>query len=91
MKTRLAIVAATGDVEGPWLRARGNETGVRIQSLGDGERIIMFVCVKGDIRRASAFECDGTFDLPTEWDKIRFDKLALEGLCCPTQVELLVA
>jgi hypothetical protein len=90
MKTRLALVAAKVSMEGPWLRARGNETGVRIQFLGEGERIVMFVCEQGVIRRATAFEQNGTFDLPPVWDSIRFDKIAGES-ANPTQVELLVA
>lgn len=88
MKTRLALVACYDDVEGPWLRARGNETGIRVLGLGIGERIFMDIEANGSFKEPVLLPSEGTFSLPKNWDKVRFRK---EGVGLkPTQVELLV-
>lgn len=88
MKTRLALVASYDSIEGPWLRARGNETGVRVLGLGQGERIFMDIEANGSTKESVLLASEGTFSLPKAWNKVRFRK---EGVGLkPTQVELLV-
>lgn len=91
MKTRLALVACLGPADGPWVRSRGNETGVRVQGLAKGERIISKLVADGSTTIA-VLDRNDTWPLPDTWDKIMFEKQ------CPgdcglghTQVELLVA
>lgn len=87
MFTRLALVACFGPHEGPWLRARGNETGVRITCLGDGEHIIM----RHQNGTAEVIEQmlsgEGVFPLPSGFRRISFCKV---GGTKPTTVELVV-
>lgn len=89
MRTRLALVACRGATKGPWLRARGNETGVRIQALGQGERIVLVEERSGDLNRTE-FNTAGTFPLNKGWNRLRFDKQVNGGICEPTQVELII-
>ena len=91
MKSRLALVAFREAGEGPWIRSRGNETGIRVQYLGQGERI-MAVIVAGDSSESrQVLDREGTFALPADWSKIKFIKHC-EGVGSRnTQVDLLVA
>lgn len=90
MKTRLALVACKDSTQGPWIRPRGNETGVRVQYLGEGERIIMIYEQHGT-QFHEHLDDEGTFDLPPDWSKIRFDKVCVREGFQYTQVDLLVA
>jgi hypothetical protein len=91
-RTRLALCACTGPAEGPWLRSRGNETGVRVQGLKAGERIISRLDIAGVIQPTVILDRDGTWPLPESWNRISFAKECLgETEMGPTQVELLVA
>lgn len=87
MRTRLALVACKASHQGPWLRARGNETGVRVMKLGKGERVMM-VAEQGSVQTMTEFSTEGTFPLP-KFSRVRFDKLAGEE-CMPTFVEIVV-
>lgn len=91
MKTRLALVAFKDAGAGPWVRSRGNETGIRVQGLSEGERVISFVEIAGVIQPWLAFERNDTFSLPDRWTKIMFEKRCDSDGCGNTQVELLVA
>lgn len=87
MKTRLALVACMGPHDGPWMRARGNETGVRVMFLGEGERIFADMEVAGLPKDPVLLDAEGTFPIPA-FDRIRFRK---EGVCTRhTTVELVV-
>jgi hypothetical protein len=74
MKTRLALVAFEGPATGPWVRTRGNETGVQISVLGEGECVFMDWEANGSPKEPVLFFHEGTFDLPEGWDKVRFRK-----------------
>lgn len=71
------------------MRSRGNERGVRVHGLGDGERIIPVSETLGANQQSAAIDQDGTYPLPEKWDRIRFIKMC-EGEGSPTQVDLLV-
>lgn len=71
---RLALVACEGPATGPWVRTRGNETGVQITQLGEGERIVMDQEANGSPKEPVLFEAEGTFPLSAGWDKLRFRK-----------------
>lgn len=88
MKSRLALVACDGPAEGPWLRCRGNETGVRVSNLEEGGRIVMKQEISGVLQQPEVFDSNGTFILASGWDKIGFNKQP-GNVCLPTQVELL--
>lgn len=91
MKSRLALVAFRGAGAGPWVRSRGNETGIRVQGLADGERVISFIEMEGVIQLHSFMERNDTYPLPDRWSKIMFEKRCDSEGCGNTQVELLVA
>lgn len=90
MKTRLALVAAQGCVLGPWMRARGNETGIRIKGLQSGSCIISHVEVMGVKQPPIVLYQDGTWPLPDKWTKIQFAKNCPDEDESRTHVELLV-
>lgn len=91
MKTRLALVAFREAGAGPWVRSRGNETGIRVQGLADGERVIAFIEMEGVIQLHSFMERNDTYLLPAKWTRIMFEKRCDNEGCGHTQVELLVA
>lgn len=73
------------------MRSRGNEQAVRVRGLGQGERIISRLDVRGDITTA-ILDRDGTFPLPEVWDRISFCKDSPTGAdMSTTHVDLLVA
>lgn len=74
---RLALVACEGPATGPWVRARGNETGVMISQLGEGERIAMDQEANGSPKEPVLFDSEGTFPLQAGWDKVRFRKIGI--------------
>ena len=90
MKTRLALVAARGQCEGPWMRARGNERQVRIRSLGEGERIVVDLERKCIPMQPMLLDNDGTFDLPVGWDRLRIMKQCPDDVGPITHVDLMV-
>lgn len=87
MFTRLAMVACYGPHEGPWLRARGNETGIRVTCLGEGEYVIVRHQNGTDEVQELTLDREGVFPLPAGFRRISFKKL---GGVKPTSVELLV-
>lgn len=87
MIPRLALVGCKGPTEGPWTRARGYETGVRVTGLGEGERIKMILDFGGH-STIQELELDGTYPLPKRWVRARFHKLTDKD-CHPTNVELI--
>lgn len=91
MKIRLALVAAKGTVEGPWLRSRGNETGIRVRGLAEGSRICVLIEVDGVIQPSTILDSDGTWPLPDSWTRIQFSKQCDIEDGSRTHVDLLVA
>lgn len=74
MKTRLALAACSVECDGSWSVARGNETGVRITHLMQGEQIRFDVEV-GDLRDSIIFDQPGLFSLPWKhFDKYKVAK-----------------
>lgn len=91
MKTRLALVAARGACEGPWIRARGNEKSVRVRGLKAGERIVSRLDIAGVIQPSVILTEDGTWPLPERFDRISFCKECKdEADLGTTHVDLLV-
>ena len=90
MKTRLALVAAKGHCEGPWMRSRGNEIGIRVRSLGEGESIVVDLEYRGIPMQPMLLYHDDTFDLPKGWDRLRILKRCLEDDGPRTHVDLMV-
>jgi hypothetical protein len=92
MKTRLALVACLGPADGPWIRSRGNEKGVRVQGLADGERIISRLVLADGSTTVAELGRNDTWPLPDNWTKIMFEKQCKDDCGVGhTQVELLVA
>lgn len=87
MNTRLAMVACFGPHEGPWLRSRGTETGVRITCLGEGEYIVARLQNGDPSIKEHWFDSNGVFPLPSKFSRISFKKM---GGVMPTSVELLI-
>jgi hypothetical protein len=87
MPTRLAMVACFGPHVGPWLRARGNETGIKVKCLGDGEKVIAVYEDGSDLLKELDISAEGEHPIP-KFTRIRFRK---EGGLKPTSVELTVA
>lgn len=86
MPSRLALVACFGPHEGPWLRARGNETSVKVTCLGEGEIVVMR-SEKESIQTSENFTSNGIFPLPKAISRVSFKKL---GGHSPTTVELVI-
>lgn len=89
MKTRLAMVALQAAGRGPWIRSRGNETGVRVRNLEEGSRIISQLEIAGVIQPPVVLTADGSWPLPGKWDRIHFVKQCVAEGCLPTHVDLL--
>jgi hypothetical protein len=87
MITRLAMVACFGPHEGPWLRARGNETGIRVTCLGEGEMVVARHQNGSAETHETMLTSNGIFPLPPKFSRISFKKL---GGAKPTTVELVV-
>lgn len=82
------MVACYGPHEGPWLRARGNETGIRVTCLGEGEYVIVRHQNGSPEVSETMISTEGVFPLPQGFSRISFKKL---GGVKPTSVELIVA
>lgn len=91
MKTRLAIVACRSANDGVWSIARGNEVGISIDALGEGEHIRFEVMVKSEsMILLTCFE-SGVFDLPhNNFDRYRVAKGINGGPGVSTTVEILL-
>lgn len=87
MRTRLAMVACYGPHEGPWLRARGNEVGIRVKCLGTGEYVVVEHQNGSPEMTSTLLSSEGDFPVPLGFSRIRFRKL---GGVKPTSVELVV-
>lgn len=81
------MVACYGPHQGPWLRARGNETGVKVTCLGEGEYVVMLHQNGGPEVHETMLYNEGIFPLPEQFSRISFKKL---GGSKPTSVELVV-
>lgn len=81
------MVACYGPHEGPWLRSRGNETGIRITCLGQGEHVV--ACYQNGTSEVHelVYENEGIFPFPKAVSRISFKK---HGGISPTSVELIV-
>ena len=87
MKTRLVLVTCYNDFEGPWVRARGDETGIRVLDLASGERIIVDKETEGSIESV-LLSSGGTFPLAKGWNRLRIRKEGSQN--SPTRVDLIV-
>ena len=87
MRIRLAMVACYGPHDGPWLRARGNEVGIRVRCLGIGEYVSVEYQNESPQLTSILLSNEGDFPIPTPFKRIRFRKL---GGAKPTSVEILV-
>ena len=91
MRTKLAMVACKEAAKGPWIRSRGDETGVRVSGLGVGELIEMVVEVGKD-QKSFCFDTNGEYPLPEAWTRLRMEKHITDAkTCSATFVDLLVA
>lgn len=81
------MVACFGPHEGPWLRARGNETGIRVTCLGKGEYVVVRHQNGTTEVHETMLDHEGIFPLPERFSRISFKKL---GGSKPTTVELVV-
>lgn len=86
MRTRLAMVACYGPHNGPWLRARGNEVGIRVKCLGPGESVTA-EWQTGSQTNSLKITADGDYPAPERFQRIHFLK---EGGIKPTTVEIMV-
>lgn len=91
MKSRLALVACKHSTQGPWIRPRGNETGIRVMHLGKNEHILAVAEFEDSTQKSQKLDREGVFELPIGWLRIRFDKKCDGEGECHTQVDLLVA
>lgn len=87
---RLAMVACLDAVEGPWTFAKGNESGIEIVHLLEGERIRMDLDYEGALAHLE-FETPGAFPLVVAagFRRYRVCKLSDEGVPkSPTTVKV---
>lgn len=91
MATRVALVACMNAAEGPWTLAKGNETGVKIVHLVDGERVGVEMKI-GDLSDTHFFGLPGTFPLPWKrMERYRVIKQVDDGVRpSPTTVEIVL-
>lgn len=91
MATRVALVACSESTEGPWTLAKGNESGIKIVHLLEGERVSLEVKVDG-IYGVATFDQPGSFPLPwSRFDKYRIVKEVDSGVRgSPTTVEVIL-
>lgn len=89
MKQRLALVAARGYAEGPWMRARGNERQIRVRSLCEGETVMIEMERKSIPMQPMLLSQEGSFDLPAGWERLRVIKHSEADNGC-THVDLMV-
>lgn len=83
------MVACKVSHEGLWTRAKGNEVGIKIVHLVEGERVRLDVMMTGVLHEA-LFDQPGTFPLPwPTFDSYRVCKLIRDGVTpTPTTVEI---
>lgn len=88
-KTRVAMVACKSSYEGLWTRAKGNEIGIRIIHLVEGEHVRLDVMLS-DTQYQLVFDQPGVFPLPWNgFSKYRVCKQVNPGVDpAPTTVEI---
>lgn len=74
MKTRMALVAVLESYDGPWQRARGYETGVVVECLEEGGKVLLESKLDGQFNLPIEFTQSGTFPHFPECDSFRFAK-----------------
>lgn len=91
MATRMALVACIDATEGPWTLAKGNETGIKIVCLGEGERVGLRMEVE-DVSDIAIFDSAGSYPFP--WQGIKRYRVVKEvddGVKgSPTTVEIIL-
>lgn len=89
-KTRLALVACKTASEGQWTLAKGNEVGVIVRHLGEGERVRLDI-ETGTSKDSIYFDSSGSFsllELP-KFVRYRVSKEVRQGdAASPTTVEI---
>jgi len=91
MKTRVALVAAKSSVEGVWCSSKGNESGVRIIHLVQGEHVRVDIAV-GELQDSALFCQPGVYPLPWKrFERYRVAKQVDDGVDpSPTTVEMVL-
>ena len=91
MATRMALVACDTTTEGPWTLAKGNEKGIKIIHMVEGERVSLEVEVDG-VSNIVTFDQPGSFPLQLDiFSRYRVLKQvddAVRG--SPTTVEIIL-
>jgi|ERR1043166_2308727 hypothetical protein len=72
--TRVVLAACRQSAEGPWVRANGHESQLKITGLAKGEHVIL--CTKsGELEESFVFYQGGVFPLPFQlMESYRVDK-----------------
>ena len=91
MATRVALVACSESTEGPWTLAKGNESGIKIIHLVEGEHVELHMEI-GEVKDHSVFLSPGVFPLPwRRMDRYRVCKHVKDGVSpSPTTVEIVL-
>jgi hypothetical protein len=91
MATRVALVACSETTEGPWTLAKGNESGIKIVHLCEGERVRLEVDVAGT-SSTKTFDQSGSYPLQIDiFNKYRVIKeVDPEVRGSPTTVEIIL-
>lgn len=93
MRSRVAMVGCKEMPEGPWILAKGNEVGLKIVHLMEGERIGLELRYSGRCE-SHIFKDPGQFPFPSNGqtlEKYQINKHVDEGVDpSPTRVEVLL-
>lgn len=89
---RLALVACLSDAEGPWTLAKGNETGLCIYPLNEGEMIYLDIVETDGSQASIKYGSTGILELSFERiTKYRVRKTVEPGAeRSPTTVEVML-
>lgn len=84
MASRLAMLGCKNPYEGPWTIAKGNETGLEIVNLAEGEAIELELVDKRALHTVS-YDQAGSFPLPKgKFNKYRVCKRHLRKVESPS-------
>ncbi len=93
-KTRTALVACVDNTEGAWAFLKGNEKGIRVSQLADGERVLLEVKASspGIPGEKHVFDEEGSFPFGFQrFNRYRVGKTVRnDSIPKPTTVEILL-
>lgn len=92
MASRMALVGCKSTTDGPWTQAKGNEIGLRVVHLLEGEQVRLEMEV-GEIHDSATFLHPGLFAWPfgPRADRYRVCKEVAAGVeGSPTTVEVML-